>query len=76
MKGVTRKNNPPAKIAAEGIVPAVPKTKYSYSPRLAPVLRFDKTGAADKLSELLELLEEANPSLSLRTLISCKNRML
>ncbi len=51
---VTRKNNPPAKIAAEGLVPAVPKIKYSYSPHLAPVLRFDKTGGADKLSELLE----------------------
>jgi adenine-specific DNA-methyltransferase len=51
---VTRKNNPPAKIADEGRVPVVPKIQYSYNPHLAPVLRFDKTGAADKLSELLE----------------------
>jgi len=49
----TRKNNPPAKIAAEGYVPLLPKAEYSYSPRLAPVLRFDPTGSADKLPELL-----------------------
>jgi len=48
-----RKNNPPAKIAAEGHVPLLPKAEYSYSPRLAPVLRFDPTGAADELPELL-----------------------
>jgi adenine-specific DNA-methyltransferase len=49
-----RKNNPPAKIAAEGTVPLLPKIEYSYSPRLAPVLRFDQTGASDALPELLE----------------------
>jgi adenine-specific DNA-methyltransferase len=49
----TRKNNPPAKIAAEGYVPLLPKAEYSYSPRLAPVLRFDPTGSADELPELL-----------------------
>lgn len=50
----TRKNNPPAKIAAEGRIPAVPKIRYSYSPRLAPVLRSDPTGKSDRLPELLE----------------------
>jgi hypothetical protein len=50
----TRKNNPPAKIAAEGTVPIMPKIKYEYSPRLTPVLRFDSTGQADKLPELLQ----------------------
>src|ERR1039458_4814054 len=50
----TRKNNPPAKIAAEGTVPIMPKIKYEYSPRLAPALRFDSTGQADKLPELLQ----------------------
>jgi len=50
----TRKNNPPAKIAAEGTVPIMPKIRYEYSPRLAPALRFDPTGQADKLPELLE----------------------
>lgn len=50
----TRKNNPPAKIAAEGTVPLMPKIRYEYSPRLAPALRFDSTGQADKLPELLQ----------------------
>lgn len=48
-----RKNNPPAKIAAEGIVPILPKINYDYSPRLDPVLRFDPAGAPDKLPTLL-----------------------
>ena len=48
----TRKNNPP-KIAAEGYVPLLPKAAYSYSPRLAPVLRFDPTGTPDELPEFL-----------------------
>ena len=51
--GAKRKNNPPAKIAAEGTVPAMPKIEYSYSPRRPPVLRFDTTGKADQLPELL-----------------------
>ena len=49
----TRKNNPPAKIAAEGTIPLMPKIKYEYSPRLVPALRFDSTGQADRLPELL-----------------------
>lgn len=49
----TRKNIPPAKIAAEGRVPDVPKITYSYSPRLDPALRFDGTGGADALPDLL-----------------------
>ena len=52
--GTKRKNIPPAKIAAEGKVPPMPKIEYSYSPRRSPVLRFDPTGKADKLPELLE----------------------
>lgn len=52
-KGSKRKNNPPAKIAAEGTVPLMPKIEYSYSPRRPPTLRFDTTGGADKLPELL-----------------------
>ena len=52
--GAKRKNNPPAKIAAEGSVPVMPKVTYSYSPRRPPVLRFDPTGKADRLPELLE----------------------
>jgi adenine-specific DNA-methyltransferase len=49
-----RTNNPPAKIAAEGTVPLMPKIRYEYSPRLGPVLRFDSTGQSDRLPELLE----------------------
>jgi adenine-specific DNA-methyltransferase len=49
----TRKNNPPAKIAAEGYVPLIPKAEYLYSPRRPPELRFDSTGRADELPELL-----------------------
>src|SRR4051794_6377610 len=49
-----RRNNPPASIAAEGKIPAAPKLTYSYSPRLDPKLRFDDTGRADRLPELLE----------------------
>jgi len=48
-----RKNNPPAKIAAEGVVPVLPKAKYAYSPRLSPILRFDPTGLPDKIVELV-----------------------
>jgi adenine-specific DNA-methyltransferase len=51
--GVSRKNNPPASIAAEGWTPYIPQGRYSYSPRLPPELRFDETGAADQLPELL-----------------------
>ena len=49
----TRKNNPPAKIAAEGHVPLLPKAEYTYSPRRPPELRFDGSGCADELPELL-----------------------
>jgi adenine-specific DNA-methyltransferase len=52
--GARRKNNPPAKIAAEGVVPPVPPIEYAYSPRRPPTLRFDPTGSPDKLPELLE----------------------
>jgi len=45
----TRKNNPPAKIAAEGHVPLIPKAEYLYSPRRQPELRFDPAGRADEL---------------------------
>ena len=52
--GEKRTNNPPARIAAEGKVPAVPKVRYRYSPHLPPELRFDPTGKADRLPELIE----------------------
>ncbi len=54
----TRKNNPPAKIAAEGVVPAIPKAQYAYNPHLPPVLRFDTTGESDQLPELLQAAQK------------------
>ncbi len=53
-----RINNPPAKIAAEGTVPLVPKAKYLYSPRRPPELRFDPAGAPDALPKLLQAARE------------------
>ena len=49
----TRMNNPPASIAAEEWTPYIPQIPYSYSPRLPPELRFDPTGSADEIPELL-----------------------
>ncbi len=49
-----RTNNPPAKLAAEGTVPVIPKARYYYSPHRPPELRFDPTGAPDALPELIE----------------------
>src|ERR1035438_7071531 len=49
----TRKNIPPARIAVEGYVPLIPMAEYLYSPRRPPELRFDPTGRADELPELL-----------------------
>lgn len=48
-----RRNIPPAKIAAEGTVPAIPKAQYAYNPHLPPALRFDQHGKPDALPELL-----------------------
>ena len=48
-----RKNNPPAKIAAEGTVPVIAKAEYAYNPHLPPVLRFDQRGGPDALPALL-----------------------
>ena len=51
--GSKRKNNPPAKIAAEGRIPRVARVQYAYNPHLPPILRFDPTGRADQLPKLL-----------------------
>ncbi|MDA0842319.1 MAG: hypothetical protein O3B01_03350 [Planctomycetota bacterium] len=53
-----RKNNPPAKLAAEGTIPIIPKAQYAYSPRRPPVLRFVPDGGPDKLPELLEAAKQ------------------
>ena len=56
--GEKRTNIPPAKIAGEGKVPAVPKARYYYNPHLPPVLRFDPTGSNEELDLMWELFEE------------------
>ncbi len=50
----TRKNNPPAKIAAEGTVPVVSKAQYAYNAHMPPVLWFDPGGRPDALPELVD----------------------
>src|ERR1039458_9815390 len=67
--GEKRTNIPPAKIAAEGKVPRVPKVPYHYSPHLPPKLQFDPTGAPDKLPQLLQEAQR-------RTLTSAEAREL
>jgi adenine-specific DNA-methyltransferase len=49
----TRKNIPEAALAASGRVPPAQPLEYDYSPRLDPKLRFDSTGVADDLADLL-----------------------
>jgi adenine-specific DNA-methyltransferase len=50
----SRKNIPPAGLAAQGRVRETPKLRYAYDPHLPPALRFDTTGASDVLPQLLE----------------------
>ena len=54
----TRKNNPPAGIAAQGKIQETPKQEYAYNPHLPPNLRFDPNGDADKLPELLQKAQQ------------------
>jgi adenine-specific DNA-methyltransferase len=54
----TRKNIPPAGLAAQGRIEERPKVRYSYDPHLPPVLRFDGTGKADALPELLQIAQQ------------------
>lgn len=49
-----RVNIPPAGLAAQGKISEKPKIRYAYDPHLPPILRFDRTGNADRLPELLE----------------------
>ena len=50
----TRRNNPPAAIASQGRLRETPRQEYAYNPHLPPILRFDDTGNADQIPELLE----------------------
>ena len=54
----TRKNNPPAGIASHGQVHEKPRKGYAYNPHLPPRLRFDETGNADQLPELLQKAQQ------------------
>ena len=54
----TRKNNPPAGIAAQGKIQETPKQEYAYNPHLPPNLRSDPNGDADKLPELLQIAQK------------------
>lgn len=49
----TRKNLPPAKIAAEGNLSETSKQKYGYSPRFDPTLRFDDSKSSDVIFEII-----------------------
>ena len=49
----TRKNIPPAGLAAHGKVTRESPQRYYYDPHLPPVLRFDDTGKEDRLPQLL-----------------------
>lgn len=49
------KNLPPAGLAAQGKIEQPRKVQYAYNPHLPPVLRFDASGASDRLPELLEI---------------------
>jgi adenine-specific DNA-methyltransferase len=49
-----RKNNPPAGLAAQGVLKDAPKIRYEYNPHLPPVLRSATDApATDELPELL-----------------------
>jgi adenine-specific DNA-methyltransferase len=50
----TRKNNPPAGLAAQGRVREAPRLQFAYNPHLPPTLRFDPSGAPDRLPALLD----------------------
>ena len=54
----TRKNNPPAGIAAQGKINETPKQEYAYNPHLPPNLRSDPNGDADKFPELLQIAQQ------------------
>ena len=50
----TRKNIPPAALAAQGRVSDLAPRRFHYDPHLPPTLRFDGTGQSDRLPGLLE----------------------
>ena len=53
-KGVSRLNIPPAGLAARGEIAREPTLKWAYNPHLAPTLRFDAAGQADRIEALVD----------------------
>lgn len=54
-----RKNNPPAGLAAQGVLNDAPKIRFEYNPHLPPILRSAVDAPkADQLPELLQLARE------------------
>lgn len=51
---VTRLNIPPAGLTAWGKIVRKRKPKYAHNPHLTTTLRFDGTGGADKIMELID----------------------
>ena len=51
----TRKNIPPAGLAAQGKIADSNRIEYSYNPHRPPVLRSDPSGDSDRLPELLQI---------------------
>jgi adenine-specific DNA-methyltransferase len=68
--GSTRRNNPPAALAAEGRTPPAPRITYAYSARLDPALRSDPSGHADALPPLLEKAVREKLTLEEATLLA------
>ena len=55
-----RLNIPPAGLEARGEIAREKRMKWSYNPHLAPSLRFDATGKADGISDLIEAAGKRN----------------
>ncbi|MDS4026467.1 MAG: site-specific DNA-methyltransferase [Candidatus Contendobacter sp.] len=53
-----RKNIPPAGLAAQGKLAEPRRIRYDYDPHRPPLLRFDASGKADRLPELLETAQK------------------
>ena len=53
----TRKNNPPAALASQGRIQETRRQRYYCDPHLSPTLRFDGTGQADQVLELLDAVK-------------------
>lgn len=53
-RNASRLNIPPAGLAARGEIVREKTIQYAYNPHLAPILRFDGTGRADRIAALMD----------------------